>query len=170
MHPIQRKTSDPITYSAADEHLAVVRSLSHPSVIGVLSISAAGLKTANGLLAPAVGGRHSLREFLMKWPTDKSDPSRPRFRRYALEEYPTGPGVRSWAVANQNLGHKPSVAAHGRAQTKGAGELPQLSSPDLKGVDLLFCDSVTYRAVKHPRAIVYRLISNLRCFWPHDFE
>jgi GntR family transcriptional regulator len=55
----------PLTFSGADEHVKLVRELTQPSTIGVASISRTLLKTARGLLAPAVGERHTLKEFLV---------------------------------------------------------------------------------------------------------
>jgi GntR family transcriptional regulator len=56
----------PIIYSSADDHLVVVRGLKRPSVIAVVSISESLLKTAEGLLAPAMGRRHSFRGLLAR--------------------------------------------------------------------------------------------------------
>lgn len=55
----------PIAFSAADGHLERIRSLERASVIAVVSVSAGFLKTAQSLLAPAVGRRHSLCQFLL---------------------------------------------------------------------------------------------------------
>ncbi len=52
----------PLTYAAADEHLERIRKLVQPSVIAVVSVSPAFLKTARGLLAPALGRRHEVLE------------------------------------------------------------------------------------------------------------
>jgi GntR family transcriptional regulator len=52
----------PLTYGAADEHLERLRKLVQPSVIAVVSVSPAFLKTARGLLAPALGRRHEVLE------------------------------------------------------------------------------------------------------------
>jgi DNA-binding transcriptional regulator YhcF (GntR family) len=54
-----------LTFSTADEPLEAIRSLREPSVIAMVSVSEALLRTASGLLAPAVGRRHSYREFLL---------------------------------------------------------------------------------------------------------
>jgi len=54
-----------LTFSAADQHVELIRALREPSVIGVVSVSGALLATARGLLAPAVGKRHTYREFLL---------------------------------------------------------------------------------------------------------
>jgi len=56
----------PIVYSSADDYLVAVRSLKRPSVIAVVSVSESLLKTAEGLLAPAMGRRHSLRALLAR--------------------------------------------------------------------------------------------------------
>jgi GntR family transcriptional regulator len=62
----------PLTFSGADEHVKLVEALTQPSTIGVASISRRLLKTARGLLASAVGERHSLKEFLVP-PTGTAD-------------------------------------------------------------------------------------------------
>ena len=55
-----------ITYSQADAHVEMVRNLKNPSLIAVVSISQYFLKTARGVLAPAVGRKHSMREYLLE--------------------------------------------------------------------------------------------------------
>jgi GntR family transcriptional regulator len=54
-----------IGFSSAGEHVERIRQLKTPSVISVVSVSASFLKTARSLLAPALGRRHSLCEFLL---------------------------------------------------------------------------------------------------------
>jgi hypothetical protein len=54
-----------ISYSGASEHVAVIRTLSKPSAIAVVSVSESLLRTARGLLAPAIGRKHTFRETLM---------------------------------------------------------------------------------------------------------
>jgi GntR family transcriptional regulator len=61
-----------LTFSGADEHIKLIRELAEPSVIGVASVSKMLLKTARGLLAPALGERHTLKEFLVT-PGGKAD-------------------------------------------------------------------------------------------------
>jgi hypothetical protein len=39
-------------------------------------------------------------------------------------------------------------------------KLPLVSEADLRTIDVLFCDSVTYHAVKHPRRIRYQLLAD----------
>jgi GntR family transcriptional regulator len=53
----------PLTFCGADEHVAFIRDLQEPSIIGVASVSETLLKTARSLLASALGQRHALREF-----------------------------------------------------------------------------------------------------------
>jgi GntR family transcriptional regulator len=55
----------PITYSAGDEYLEMLRRLKTPSLIAVVSVSPYFLEMARGLLAPAIGRRHSMRGYLM---------------------------------------------------------------------------------------------------------
>lgn len=53
-----------VTYSGADEHVRLVQSLKEPSIVAVVSVSQSLLKTARGLLAPAIGRRHTFKEYL----------------------------------------------------------------------------------------------------------
>jgi DNA-binding transcriptional regulator YhcF (GntR family) len=52
-------------YSHADEYLKTIRALGRPSLIAVVSASRLFLDVARGLLAPALGSRHQLREILL---------------------------------------------------------------------------------------------------------
>ena len=54
-----------ITYSSADECLQVIRGLKTPSMIAVVSVSPYFLEMARGVLASAVGRRHSVRGYLV---------------------------------------------------------------------------------------------------------
>ena len=55
----------PTTFNTAEQQVAMVRKLPEPSAIAVVSISELFLQTARGLLAPALGDRHTLREFFL---------------------------------------------------------------------------------------------------------
>jgi DNA-binding transcriptional regulator YhcF (GntR family) len=55
----------PVTFCTADDHVKMIRKLRKPSLIAVVSISEVFLQTARGLLAPAVGRRHSMREYFI---------------------------------------------------------------------------------------------------------
>lgn len=67
VEPLVPKDRPPVwlTFSNADELLGAIHSLREPSVIAMVSVSEALLRTARGLLAPAVGRRHSYQEFLV---------------------------------------------------------------------------------------------------------
>lgn len=53
-----------LVFSAADEHLDLLRQLDHPSVVSVVSVSRVFLQTARSLLAPALGRHHVMTDFL----------------------------------------------------------------------------------------------------------
>jgi DNA-binding transcriptional regulator YhcF (GntR family) len=53
----------PLAFSLADEQVELLRKLQQPSIIAVVSVSEVFLKTARSFLAPAMGQRHTLREF-----------------------------------------------------------------------------------------------------------
>jgi GntR family transcriptional regulator len=55
----------PILYSSAESHLKMVRKLTHPSIIAVVSVSEHFLVVARGLLGPVVGVQHTLVECLL---------------------------------------------------------------------------------------------------------
>lgn len=89
----------PIAFCPADEHVGLVRKLGSPCVVAVVSVSRLFLQAAQGFLAPAVGRRHTLSQYLLP-----------------------------------------------------------LESPNvLRGADVVFCDSVAIRQVKHTNRIHYRL-------------
>ena len=54
-----------LTFSTVDEHIKTIRELQRPSTIAVVSISQVVLNSARGILAPVVGDRHTLREYLL---------------------------------------------------------------------------------------------------------
>lgn len=58
----------PLTYGVVDEHLELLQKLKHPSMIAVVSVSAAFLQTARSLLAPALGRLHTMQGF--RFPLD----------------------------------------------------------------------------------------------------
>jgi DNA-binding transcriptional regulator YhcF (GntR family) len=158
--PSKDRNFVPITYSPVDELLARVRNLSDPLVIGVLSVSPGFLTTASGLLAPVIGGRHSLHTFIMKRRPGRGGAGRPYFTQYAVDERPIGPGARSWAARDGALVHKTRDGVRGNDQNEGFTGFPQLASEDLRAIDLLFCDSITYHRIKHPRRVMYQLLSD----------
>ncbi|HZQ42032.1 MAG TPA: GntR family transcriptional regulator [Acidobacteriaceae bacterium] len=54
-----------ILYAAASEQIDRLSKLERPSILSLVSVSESFLKTARSLLAPAVGSRHVLNEFLV---------------------------------------------------------------------------------------------------------
>ena len=52
----------PVRYALADGPLKIIRALKKPSVVAVVSSSCLFLEVARGILAPALGSRHDLRE------------------------------------------------------------------------------------------------------------
>ena len=108
-------------------------------------MSALFLETANGLLAPAIGRRHSFREFLLQKPGGST-------RGLRLADY--SPNEESLSLSDTwRLPDEKFSDTHGRSHA-----VPSWS-PNLEGFDLLFCDSLSYEVVKHPRGVKYRLIS-----------
>ena len=143
------RTVIPISYSSADEHIATIRDLPRPAAIAVISVSAVFLETANGLLAPVIGRRHSFREFLLQ----KSDG---RGGRWKLTDYvANGQPLEiqeAWRLRDEGIGEEVSLDSGGAPR-----ELPVPN--DLRGFDLLFCDSLSYPKVKHRGSLRYRLVS-----------
>jgi hypothetical protein len=92
----------------------------------------------------------------MELPTENSSNGRPTVRHYELKEYPSGPGARGFVVADK----KKHRVENGRQQPEETIELRPSSTADLGAIDLLFCDSLTYEAVKHPRKVMHRLLSD----------
>ena len=54
-----------IKFNSAEPEIRLVRNLREPSAIAAVSISELFLQTARGVLAPALGRRHTLREYLL---------------------------------------------------------------------------------------------------------
>ncbi len=79
-----------ITYSDADEHLRTIRELKNPSLIAVVSVSRYFLEMARGVLAPALGRRHSMRGYLLAGDAPES----PGAADFLLCDFLTYPVVR----------------------------------------------------------------------------
>jgi DNA-binding transcriptional regulator YhcF (GntR family) len=158
--PKYRTTIVPLSYSNMNSYFEMVVRLSEPSVIGIVSVSMAGLKTSIGILAPAVGVLHSMCAFVMTQAEGRDGKVRKRFERYVLKEHPTGDPVR---IPSALAGRPPVEKAGGLAtppHENQDGIFPAASACDLREVDLLFCDSITYAAAVHPRRVRYRLLSD----------
>ena len=57
--------SIPVTFSPADEQVERIRAFSEPSIVALVSISEYLIQTARALLAPVLGSRHTMREYLL---------------------------------------------------------------------------------------------------------
>jgi DNA-binding transcriptional regulator YhcF (GntR family) len=91
-----------IAYSPADEHLAVIRRLTKPSFVAVVSVSRYFLQMARRLLAPVVGRRHSMRGYLMAG----TRPGRPGAADFVFCDVITYPVVRPRYKAGTVVVHK----------------------------------------------------------------
>lgn len=54
-----------LVYCQAAEHVEVIHRLKNPSIVAVVSVSESLLRTARGLLAPAIGRKHTFNEVLV---------------------------------------------------------------------------------------------------------
>ena len=144
-----------LEYSPPDPHVARIRKLPDPSRVGFVSISPAVLKTAGGLVAPAIGERHTWYRFRMKWPVGEEGP---RFVRYSDRQYPPRPPVLDEAAWGEWL--RSVTVSNSDCPNEKEDSGPLLSSADLGFVDILFCDSITYETVKHRQRIRCQLLSD----------
>lgn len=149
--PAQSRNVVPLIFLPIDSHLTVIRNLPQPSIVGTVSVSPAILQTAGRVFAPVVGTRHTLHQFLMHWPVGRDGP---RFKHYRPEDYPkerTPVRIDENPISDtdvQTLASGDNPPQHKKEDT------PQLlSSDDLRLVDILFCDSIAYAAVKHRRHV-----------------
>jgi DNA-binding transcriptional regulator YhcF (GntR family) len=88
-----------LAFSAADEHLELLRRLDHPSVVFVVSVSRVFLQTARSLLAPALGRRHVMRDFL--FPPD--DPKALRAADLVFADSIARPGIKHSKIFEYRL-------------------------------------------------------------------
>lgn len=143
-------------YSPSGHFIESVRALSRPSVIGMISVSGPGMKTMEGLFAEAIGSRHQLVSYWMEWPVLPD--GKVVIRRVTSKQLPPDIDVRL-------LGHSRRYPANDSSDVRASPEvgwppdLPMASMSDLRAVDVLFCDSITYDAVEHPNCIKYQLLS-----------
>jgi DNA-binding transcriptional regulator YhcF (GntR family) len=134
-----------VNFSAADEHLALLRGLSQASAIAVVSVSGVFLETASGLFAPAIGRRHTFRVFHMT-------------AERKLVDYMPGatprPSPIDWPPDKEDQ-PPPRPPKGGRAARPETGDNAELS-----GFDVVFCDSIAYQSIQHRRKVQYRLLSD----------
>jgi hypothetical protein len=152
-----------LKYLNPEPHFARIRNLGQRSVVGMVSISPAALRTAGGLLHAAAGERHSVHQFLMEWPVGANGP---RFRSFEMQDYQPPAHLRDFDEKSQGLRHEASVSSRNtsnvseRNMPKGDADVRVLSADDLKFIDLLFCDTIAHGWVKHRNCVKAQLLSD----------
>jgi DNA-binding transcriptional regulator YhcF (GntR family) len=139
--PKYRTAVVPLSYSSTDQYVAMVTQLKQPSVIGLVSVSMAGLTTVTGTLAPALGARHTLSAYLMEFKRGRNGQVRKSLARFSLKDYrkPTPVLLQS---AQSGPGSAKNVEAPLHSPQEELPSLfPAASISDLRTADLLFCDS-----------------------------
>jgi serine phosphatase RsbU (regulator of sigma subunit) len=154
--PSQSRPIVPLQFSKPDQHVALIRQLAYPSVVGMVSISPAILKAASGVLAPAIGERHTLHEFRMEWPIGKDGP---RFKHYSDEQYPVRPPVADFDAWKKQFNDARLVVGSDPSH-ESADSGPFLFAADLDFVDVLLCDSIAFKAFTHRRCVRCQLLSD----------
>lgn len=150
--PLHRCQVIPVEYAPLDKIISTISELTQPSMVGLLSVSGAGLKTVSGMIAPAIGKRHSIHLFLMER-HDPKNGSQYSLRRYKLKEYHPADILKPAADEKtiEWKAHDPKLEEHTDDST--------VSAADLRGMDVLVCDSITSSLIHHPRQIKYQLLS-----------
>lgn len=147
---VDRRRTLAVSYSPLDPVIRAISRLQDPSMVGFVSVSAAGLKTVSGMAAPAISSRHSSHMFLLETP-DPNEPGRFTLRRFKVGDYrPTNILKRTRETAAPAL----SSLEPRFAQTNET-----VSAADLRCMDLLFLDSVAARLIDYPQAVRYPLLS-----------
>jgi DNA-binding transcriptional regulator YhcF (GntR family) len=141
-----------VFYTRLDNYLAQIRGLAEPSVIGVLSTSPTFLRTVRGVLGAAIGERHTLKMLLLE--NSKSHKPSHLDNTRKLAEAKVALRVRNWAGPDVIRNVK-----NVRVSIETGDDSPLLLSSELKGIDLLFCDSICQRLVMHPRSVHFPVIS-----------
>lgn len=150
--PAKRHTVT-LFFSSPDEYAARVRDLPHPSAVGMISISPAALETFRNSVADAIGERHTSHAFLMEWPVGKSGPRFKSFSKYEKIYVRTG-------TPGNGQSENGGVDAHAGSPHSDEDHDQPGSTCDLSFLDILFCDSIAYKAVKHPRRVRCQLLSD----------
>lgn len=150
--PPHRRWVLPVAFTPLDEIIATISQLKQPSMIGLTSVSSAGLKTVSGMFAPAVGTRHSIHLFLMERP-DPKDRHQYHFRRYRAEEYHPGDILKPAGINMTAVSRTPEPKPEEHRSDNA------VSAADLRCMDILLCDSITSSLIHHPRHIKYQLLS-----------
>jgi GntR family transcriptional regulator len=135
-----------VHYSPLKALLDAISGLLEPSMIGLVSVSAAGLKTVAGMVAPLLKSRHTIHLFLMK--RDDSNCNQFTLRRFSASEYRPRNILRTAA---------PMRSAAAVPEMEEVGEAVSVS--DLCCMDILMLDSVASAVITHRHSVQYRLLS-----------
>jgi DNA-binding transcriptional regulator YhcF (GntR family) len=154
---MQRTAMRLLVYSPIRSHIEALRSLADSCVVGMISVSGPGMKTMDGVLAEGIGSRHRLLPFFLQWPPKR--PGEVVIRKLTTKQLPHDIDVRLLGQHAAVTEGKGSAATASTLQAPWHADLPLGSMEDLRAVDLLFCDSIAYDAVRHPRRIKYQLLS-----------
>lgn len=149
---IDRRRVVPVFYTPVDTLVQAISDLPRPSMVGWVSVSAPGLKTISGMLAGAIGNRHSLHLFLME-PLSPRHADRSRLRRYRAGEYGPLDILKPASTTPQSR----SYDARSLIENDGVASV---SPADLRCMDLVFTDSLTYDLIDHPQIFRHQLLSN----------
>jgi DNA-binding transcriptional regulator YhcF (GntR family) len=157
--PKQHAALVPLKYSLFDAFVQRVDALKKPSVVGLISVTGPGLRTITGPLAAAINTRHEVCYFWLEWPP-KADGAIV-VRRLATKLLP--PDIPVLVKGQETPLQDLSKVIAGETEAKlgevSPADYPLASLEDLKSVDLLLCDSITYDLVKHPNRLKYQLLS-----------
>ena len=137
-------------YTSLEPYIAEIMRLKKASIIGMVSVSMPGMKTATGMIASALGTHHWLSHFLMTW-SDINGRAQAVFKRLDIAHTPADAPIRLLSPRAM----EESAARHAAYLRT----LPKASMDDLCAMDLLLCDSVTYAIVEHRKKVRYPLLS-----------
>lgn len=150
---IQRRRILSVTYSPLDRLLLMISQQRHPSMVGLVSVSAAGLKTINGMVAPVAAVQHSVHLFLLER-KGANKPAIHQLKRFYSEEY------RSKDILNTADARVVHGSTAGEEGTLMHPDSTLITEHDLQCIDLLFCDSVATTLIHHKNMKTYQLLSD----------
>lgn len=140
-----------VSYSPLDKCIRAISELSQPSMIGLVSVSGAGLKTVSGVAARAISNRHSSHLFLMDRP-DPKEAGQFTLRRFRVGDYRP---IDILKATEQSASTMTSTAESGIALITETAHVS-----DLRCMDLLLLDSIASQLIEHPHAVQYKLLSD----------
>ena len=144
-----RRRTVAVSYSPLTAVIDAISRLSKPSMIGLASVSEAGLKTVSGMIAPLLESRHTSHLFLFKRHDAGNQPF--TLRRFSTNDYRPTDILRA---ADASTDAASAAVERGRI---GAGESVPVS--DLRGMDILLLDSVAFKFLPHRHSVRYGLLS-----------